>query len=622
MPAAAENFFEKMVPALKQYWGYDDFRPFQKEIIESLLQGKDILSVLPTGGGKSLCFQLPALLREGLTVVISPLISLMKDQVDGLKEMGIPAEVLNSSLTFREQSEVLTQTHLGQVKLLYLSPERLASDSMRERLKSLPIAQFVIDEAHCISHWGHDFRPEYRALQFLREQFSAVPIAAFTATATPDVQRDILAQLHLRRPREFIAGIDRPNLTYRVFQRSGLRRWRGEGFHHQLIQILERHRNEPGIIYCLKRDDVDELSTFLNEEGFKNLPYHAGMEDQTRKEYQAKFAREEVDIIVATIAFGMGIDRSNIRFVIHAAMPQSLEHYQQEMGRAGRDSLPAFGYLFFGASDYRTRLHFIEASKEREVPRAQLNQMYDFCLKPQCRHKRLVEYFGQNYTERNCKACDFCLDEIRLAEDALIIGQKILSCVARLKNRFGKNYVARILKGEADERALSYRHQELSTFGLMKDQTLVYIRSMIDQLVGQGFLGTEGEFATLNITPLGWELLQGRQTPRLALPLESKTKKEIERKTRERIKEDWSRINHELFERLRQKRSQLAQSKGVPAFVIFGDRTLKEMALKAPQKREEFGKLFGVGEHKLEHYSEPFLNVIQTYLNEKTNPQN
>ena len=593
---------------LKQVWGYDSFRPLQQEIIEALLRNEDALVILPTGGGKSLCFQLPALVRPGITIVVSPLISLMKDQVDTLKEMGVSAQLLNSSLTEKEARAVLSQLHNDELKLLYMAPERLMLESMLTRLQTIPVAQFIIDEAHCVSQWGHDFRPEYRALHVLRQVFPDVPIAAFTATATPDVNADIKVQLGLKNPQEFSATVDRPNLTYRVFTRSGVKK--------QIIPLLERHKNEPGIIYCLSRKNVDDLSTFLNEQGYKNLPYHAGMNDKDRRENQMRFAREEIDIIVATVAFGMGIDRSNIRYVIHASMPQSLEHYQQEIGRAGRDALAAHGYLFFGAADYRMRIQMMEettSAAQQQVLRQKLNHIYDFCITPQCRHKRLVSYFGQNYEKENCQACDFCLNEITLVSDSQILAQKILSCLIRLKRPYGTDYIVRVLKGDDDERITARGHKTISTYGILKDQSLSFIRSMIDQLCGQGYILKEGEFATLTVTQEGWKILRSSVTPKLVQPLEAKAKKVLDRASKRRQEQDWGGIDRELFEQLRRKRMELATQEGVPAFIIFGDKTLKDLAVKRPQNLAEFANVFGVGEHKLKLYGTIFVEEIQKY---------
>ena len=592
--------------ALKKYWGYTEFRPYQEENILSILEGVDTLTILPTGGGKSLCFQLPALLSDGIAIVISPLIALMKDQVDDLKDLGIAAECLNSSLPPQEQRSIMERISSGTLKLLYLSPERLLMEYMLSALKSVRVAYFVVDEAHCISHWGHDFRQEYRQLGLLKKEFGNIPIHAFTATATETVRNDILHELGLDAPRIVVGDIDRPNLTYRVIQRQS-------DLLKQVGEVIDRHRGQPGIIYCLRRKDVDELSMSLNGLGYRNLPYHAGLDDATRKKNQEEFLHEDVDIIVATIAFGMGVDRSNIRYVIHTAMPKSIEHFQQETGRAGRDGLPSDCYFFYSGADYGIWRSLLQDSSESEVMLKKLGELYDFCTRPQCRHKSLAHYFGQTYPSDNCGACDYCLGEVDMAEEPLLIGQKVLSCVARVQQRFGADHVADILKGNATEAVQRWHHEKLSTFGLMKIETKVFIRFMIEQLVGQGFLRREGEYSTLTITEEGMSLLKGRVAPKLAKPATREKKKEIEKKQRSRRAEDWENVDEGLFEVLRQLRAKIARDKSVPAYLVFNDKTLKDMALKKPLDREAFSGIYGVGEAKLKEYADTFIGAIRNY---------
>jgi ATP-dependent DNA helicase RecQ len=598
---------------LKKYWGYTSFLPLQEETISSILAGRDTLTMLATGGGKSLCFQLPALLKEGLAVVISPLISLMKDQVDSLKDMGIAAAVLNSSLAPEEQGRVVDRVLKGRVKLLYISPERLQQERTRQLLQSVPLSFFVIDEAHCISHWGHDFREDYRNLGIIKETFRPVSVHAFTATATEEVQRDILEQLRPENPQTHIGRVDRPNLTYRVRPRTQIL--------SQVTDLLKKHADEPGIIYCLRRDDVDTLSARLNELGFKNLPYHAGMDDETRRLHQDQFAGEEVDVMVATIAFGMGIDRSNIRFVIHTAMPKSIEHYHQETGRAGRDGLPASCYLFYGGSDYLTWKSLLEDSPHKDVMLDKLQRLYHFCSQPHCRHKVLANYFGQDYERVFCEACDYCLNELEMVEDPLIIGQKILSCVYRVHQvsgiGFGAGHIASVLKGNLNDQVETWGHHGLSTFGLMANESVPFIRYMIEQLVGQGYLRREGEFSTLCLTDSARKILRGELTPVLVKPLVAAKKKEITQKGRRKKEEEWAEIDPELFQVIRRKRTELAQDQGVPAFVIFGDKSLRDMARIKPTTREAFASVYGVGDYKLGAYAEPFIEVIKKYLQGK-----
>ncbi|MDP2929316.1 MAG: DNA helicase RecQ [Candidatus Omnitrophota bacterium] len=600
----------KMRACLKRYWGYEQFRPWQEDTILAIMDDRETLTILPTGGGKSLCFQLPALLKDGMAVVISPLISLMKDQVDGLKDMGISAEYLNSSQDFARQRSVIQSIKNAEVKLLYISPERLQTEDTIDLLRSIDLSFFVIDEAHCISHWGHDFRDEYRHLGAIKDNFPGINIHAFTATATKEVQADIIAQLRFDKAQLNIASVDRQNLTYRVMLRANVI--------SQITGVLEKHSGDAGIIYCLRRSDVDNISGKLNKLGFKNLPYHAGLSDEERHLNQDQFIREEVNIIVATVAFGMGIDRSDIRFVIHAAMPKSIEHYHQETGRAGRDGLPSYCYMFYGGADFGIWNYFSKQSANRDVMLDKLRIMYNFCTAPQCRHKVFVNYFGQEYGQASCGSCDYCLGEVDMVDDPVGVGQKILSCIDSCRygdgQSFGAGYIANVLKGNPTPQIARWGHQASPHFAVLASETLVSIRYMIEQLIGQGLLERRGEYDTLFVTDLGLRLLCGEIKPILAKPLTAVRKKEIGVRQKAKKAQDWAGVDEKLFELLRKKRAELARKQNVPAYVIFGDRSLKAMASVKPTTREAFSGIFGVGEHKLKIYTEPFIDVIKQYL--------
>jgi ATP-dependent DNA helicase RecQ len=599
-----------MIGCLKRYWGYDSFRPWQEKTVHAIMEGRETLTILPTGGGKSLCFQLPALLSDGIAVVISPLISLMKDQVDSLKDMGIQAECLNSSQDISQQRSVVERIRNNEIKLLYMSPERLNSKETEDLLKEAQLSFFVIDEAHCISHWGHDFRDDYRNLGSIRDSFPGVNIHAFTATATKEVESDIISQLRYSDPEINIASVDRPNLSYRVMPRSGVI--------PQIVSILKKHTGEAGIIYCLRRSDVDDISLKLNDLGYRNLPYHAGLSDKERHDNQDQFLKEDVGIIVATVAFGMGIDRSDIRFVIHAAMPKSIEHYHQETGRAGRDGLPSFCYMLYGGGDFRVWNFFSEQSANKEVMLNKLRAMYNFCTQPQCRHKVFVNYFGQEYGRASCQACDYCLGEVDMMEDPLGSAQKIAGCVESVKyaadRSFGATHVANILRGSSTDQIERWGHNSNPNFAIMASEPVTAIRYMIEQLVGQGFLERRGEFESLFLTDLGRKLMTGDVVPILAKPIAATRKKEIATRQKAKRAEDWTGVDEKLFELLRAKRAEIARKQGVPAYIIFGDRSLKDMASTKPVTHEAFAEVFGVGEQKLKIYAETFITLIKDHL--------
>ncbi len=591
---------------LKQYWGYDEFRPLQKEAMAAVLQSRDSVVVLPTGGGKSLCYQAPAVLMPGVAVVVSPLISLMKDQVDALRENGIPAARLDSTIHPMERDMILDEIEQGQLKLLYVSPERLLSEGFLTYLQKIELSFLAIDEAHCVSMWGHDFRPEYRQLGQLKDMFPGMALHAYTATATQQVQDDIAVQLKLSNPEILVGSFDRPNLLYKVERR--------ERIIDQVRSILDRHRNESGIIYCIRRADVDGLCEELKRLGYSVRPYHAGMGEMERKANQDAFFKEEVDTIVATIAFGMGIDKSNVRYVIHTGMPKSLEHYQQESGRAGRDGLHAECYLFYSGGDYGTwqKLMSNMPDEAKAMAIKKLRELYDFCNGVLCRHNAILQYFGQSLDKDNCQACDVCLGDMDLVDDALVIGQKILSCIKRLDEQFGADYTTSVLTGSKDKRILGNQHDKLSTYGLMSDLPKRNVRDWIEQLVSQGYAKKTGEFNVLQVTQKGWRILKGQETPRLLKP----SAKKKEAKAKESQREAWEGVDNGLFEELRNLRRRIAEKKDVPAYIVFGDAALQDMARIRPISIDMFRKVSGVGEKKCNEYGETFTKFIQQYCHE------
>ena len=592
----------KLQSILRTHWGYNDFRPLQREAISAVLAGRDSVVVLPTGGGKSLCYQAPAVLMPGMAVVVSPLISLMKDQVDALQECGIPAAAVHSALSPQERQRIAQEMRAERIKLLYVAPERLVSERMLAFLRERNVSFVAIDEAHCISNWGHDFRPEYRMLGQLREHFPGIGLHAFTATATEQVRRDIAVQLRLREPDLLVGSFDRPNLHYRVLRRAS----RGQ----QIQEVLERRAGEAGIIYCISRKEVDSLTLALRAAGVKAARYHAGLSDEERHRNQDAFLSEEVDVVVATVAFGMGIDKSNVRFVIHTGAPKSLEHYQQETGRAGRDGLDSECCLLWGGNDFVIwrKLHKELAGAAWEQAEVNLRLMENYCTSVMCRHRALVQHFGQTYETENCQACDVCLDQQDYAADPLIVSQKILSCVVRVNESFGADYVTQVLVGSREQRVLENGHERLSTYGLLKQDGKSAVREWIEQLCGQGFVEREGEYRLLRVTESGSGVLRGRQTPRLLKPPVGKAGSAA--KPLKRFAEG---MDAGLFEALRQLRRKLADERGVPAFVVFGDVTLQDLASRRPTTLEGFRQVHGVGQVKAEQYAEVFTAEIARY---------
>ena len=594
---------------LHQYWGYTAFRPLQREAIEAILARRDSLVVLPTGGGKSLCFQLPALVNlapgTAVALVISPLIALMKDQVDGLVAQGVAAACLHSGQSSEQRRAALDLLRAGTCRLLYVAPERAVGetgDGFQALMGTRGVDYVAIDEAHCISQWGHDFRPEYRQLAGLREAFAGTALHAYTATATPRVQRDICDQLGLVQPAVHIGSFDRPNLTYRVLPRVQ--------FRQQLQTILRRHEGEAGIIYCLSRREVDELAATLAADGIRALPYHAGLDDATRHRNQDAFLNEAVDVMVATVAFGMGIDRSDVRFVVHAGAPQSLEQYQQEAGRAGRDGLPAECALVTSPADFARWRSLLESDGQwTDSARTLLRDMERYAAATSCRHRALVGYFGQDLATGPCGACDWCLSELERADDPQVLAQKILSAVARTGQRWGVGHVVAVLRGESTETVTARGHHTLSVFGLLREMPAAELRGYVDQLTQGGFLSRSGaQYPTLQISPTGTALLRGHAE--CVLFRQPRPVKTRQRRQGPRSDASWAGVDQGLFEKLRALRLELARGRGVPPYVIFHDQTLRELARVKPRQIQELYDISGIGERKASAFGPAILDLI------------
>lgn len=606
--AVHPRFADRLSPLLKQYFGFTEFRPFQREIMLDALGGKDVVALLPTGGGKSLCYQLPALVQEGLTVVVSPLIALMKDQVDSLHAAGVQATFLNSSLLSAEASDRIRRLEKGEFQLLYVAPERLMMSSFLDKLPRWGVKLFAIDEAHCISEWGHDFRPEYRQLSLLRERFPSLPVMALTATATDRVRKDIAAQLKLREPSFYVASFNRPNLTYRVQTKAGA--------YDQVLEFVRSRANESGIVYCQARKTAEHLAERLKEDGILACAYHAGLEPVQRTKQQDAFLRDDVRVVCATIAFGMGINKPNVRFVIHHDLPKNIESYYQETGRAGRDGLPSDCLLLFSTGDRGKQSRFIEEKpdpRERERARAQLELMVHYAESTQCRRAHLLEYFGEKVSVGNCGSCDNCLAP-RETFDGTLAAQKFLSCVFRVqeKNGFavGISHIVQVLRGSRSEKVLKWGHDQLSTYGIGAEHSAEDWGAIGRELVRLGLLRQQAEkFNVVDLTETGWVALKARQAITLTKP---GSKPERHGGRAGSIVCDES-----LFEKLRALRKRLADERSVPAYVIFSDVALRQMARDYPVTPGEFRRISGVGDQKQREFGHSFIEEIKAYLGQK-----
>ena len=612
----------RVLDLLKTHFGYDSFLPRQEEIVSSVMEGRDGFVLMPTGGGKSLCYQLPALALGGVTLVVSPLIALMKDQVDALRANGIPAAFINSSLTQAQIARVEAMAREDRFRILYVAPERAVLPEFQDFLEQLDVKLVAIDEAHCVSHWGHDFRPAYRELKTLREVCPNAPAVALTATATKPVREDILAELGLRKPEVFISSFNRSNLSYSVEPK--------EHSLDALLALMEKHRGESAIIYCTARKATEEMAHTLSRRGFKAEAYHAGLEPADRRNIQDRFIRDETPIVVATIAFGMGIDKPDIRLVVHYDLPKNLEGYYQETGRAGRDGMPSECVLFYSYGDKAKQEYFleqIEDREERERGRIRLDRMVAFCRLTTCRRRYVLEYLGEEWPEKNCGNCDVCLSP-REEYDATEIVQKVLSAVIRTGERFGAAHVIRVLLGASTKRVQELGHDKLSVFGVADRQSLDELRQLVDALLDEGLLSTSGgQYPTLQVTPQGRAFLKDRDSLELTRPVaqnsgssymgpEPPSRRRSARRGSDRPSDtnDSAPYDEALFRELAALRKRIADQQGVPAFVIFGDKSLREMARKAPSNRQDFAQISGVGEAKLRELSGPFIRTIRDYV--------
>lgn len=593
---------------LHEVFGFEEFRSLQKDIIQNVLQKRDTLAIMPTGGGKSLCYQIPALIFDGLTIVVSPLISLMKDQVDQLTAYGISASYLNSSLSPQEYESTLDKIRRNKLDLLYLAPETLLKGNILNLLSGLKIECLAIDEAHCISEWGHDFRPEYRQLSNVTKRFEDAVILGLTATATPRVQKDIANSLGLADANTFVASFNRKNLYLDVVTKTSALQ--------QTINFLRRHEGESGIIYCFSRKQVDQLTQDLNANGFNALPYHAGLGEDERTQNQNAFIRDEVDIIVATIAFGMGIDKPDVRFVVHHDMPQNIESYYQQIGRAGRDGLQSDCLFLFSYGDANKIRYFInkKTGEEQRIAEKHLQKLMQYVEALQCRRIKLLGYFGEHFNEQNCGMCDFCTGNTPEKEKITVPVQKFLSTMARTEQRFGYNHILNILLGSRRKEVLKFNHDKLSTYGIGKEFSRPEWKQVYRELMKQDIIVREIEHKSLKLTPKAMEILKGHQEVSgiIEEPVQKARGKSSAKSDIESLD-----FNRNLFALLKEKRLDMARNQSIPPFIIFGDTTLIEMSYYYPQSNESLLKIHGVGRAKAKKYGDDFLGVIKDFCKEK-----
>lgn len=592
---------------LKKHFGHDSFRPMQKRVIDHFVAGKDSVVVMPTGGGKSLCFQLPALVRGGTTIVISPLISLMKDQVDALTANGIAATMINSSITQAQRDERMKKAQKGNYHLIYIAPERLANSYVRQWLTQINVTALAVDEAHCISQWGHDFRPDYRNLKLFRKEFPQIPIIALTASATEHVRIDIVRELALTADHEvFVSGFYRDNLHISVMSKSGAL--------DKIIHLLQKYQKESAIIYCFSRKETEQLTEDLKAEGIHAGCYHAGLSQQERHDVQEAFVRDDVHVVVATIAFGMGIDKPDVRLVIHKTFPKTIEGYYQEIGRAGRDGLPSECVMLYSAGDKIKLDYFLNQmdDAQRESEERKIREVMDYAQSRVCRWQWITAYFGQGGLAP-CGQCDVCRGN-KDTEDATEIVQKILSAVVRTGNLYGKGYVVQVLRGSRDKDVLGRGHEKLSVWGIAKDHSKEQLMEYFTHIIAHGFIARNaGEYETYAIAARGVQFLNERET--IALPKQQKDERSIKQRGGKLA------YDKNIYEALRELRKDLADENNVPAFVIFGNVSLQEMASYLPTSKEEFAKISGVGLQKLDKYGDQFTSAIAELKNEKDSSQ-